>query len=497
MRQLFRPVSWSVNSQPVEMGDNYQFNSISDGGFDVMSGVISRVDARRTKAGQGSIVRASLESETLWEGRLTTIPMILADEATLKAQGAMHIAEGSETRRLYRSDDYSAWTTADSDPFGYQNADKITTFGGDSKLGWELNKGDDLNNGVHAGYVFWAQGQELSKIVLKMGKSEDDSKFDLYIRDAPGPSGSLSNVDHFTLGAANPSGTQKTTTLRDKDLVSLFVEINQSTSGGLNAKKRFWVTGLSVYGLTTSDSFGASDVIADVADALHFSTANIDDSGTAILPLDWDSGSWLELMLYIADLDDARVCMFEDRGNGPVVDYSAWDDTALWIVNAEHADLSGLEPQQLYSQATVKYETPGGVSQEVTVEADPNPLPDDLVNDYSYELNDRQVSDSLAQRLASTLIGRYSRQMWGGSITIADAETPSGIHTPQKIRGGDRVNLRGWDVDSNLELRVMDSQVEAGQVQLGIEQGVGLPALVADLEQGHHKRRRHHRHHRN
>lgn len=499
---IMKRVSWTLDGYPVDM-QGWSANDIAFGGFDQMRGVVPQRQANAIPGlGQGSVVRAYLDSGwTIFEGRLNAVPRYRDGMAEIAGQGYLHDAARRTTRRLFQSADYSKWVTSESDPHVndngapvYDSTKKIATEQAEGRLKWKLHESSiTAASDARSGFLFYADDNEITRIAFTQFGSDANNDLEMQVTYADGPTGTMSVETQYALTTGNlesykgvgGSGNgvkDRTMTNSTYDLVGLFLRCKTTTTPS-NAES-YWVTKLKVNGLASGDTFYAHEVFESIAGSLGWDADEaLESSALNVLPLDWTDGSWADLLTYVADLEDRRWAVRDDRGAGPYVEYGPWERT--WTVYQTAGASVELTPLPIYSHVKINYRTPAGVEQSVTVEADPNPLASrGIENVYEDTLEDRQADSTLATSVATTLAARYSTQRFTGTIQVSAAFDDSGRNAPYEMRGGDLVRIADWGRNEDTLLRVMDVSYGPNEVTLGIEQPVASSTLLASMLPG-------------
>lgn len=448
-------------------------------GCDQFRATIPADDARALR--QGDAVRVYYEGGPAWGGTLSIAPAIRADgRAEIAASGYGYEAERRSERRLYQSQDLTIWTESGSDPHVdtsgtpvYPNHKKVAT---PDQLRWRLDRQVALAVDQQSGWLFWAQGQQLTQVKARVIKSDTNANMQLRLMRGTGPTGALTQVTTWSMGTGTPSGTEITASISTpEDMVAFLLRV--ATAHTPADVEKYQLTNVRVYGLTTSDTLTGNQVAANVASALGWTSTTADTDTTNMLPLDWDNGTWADLLSMIAARVDRHWFVDAERR----FHWRAWGNET-WTVYSRDADLE-LAPEPVYNRAVVRYETPMGVPLTVTVHANPDPLSGTgQINALEASLPDPQPNATLASAYANALISQFSRQRYSGSMTIGAAYGASGANRPYAVRPGHTVRIADWAPGRDQTLRVVSVEHRSGgTITLELEGGLSSEAVLAQL----------------
>lgn len=471
---------FTIDSVHVPM-QNWQANAIKDGGFQNFDGDIPEEWLRRypDSIGQGAVLTAYQDGDSvIWEGTLDADPEPVRGLAHVTATGAMQRAQRATGRRLYLTRDYSLWQDGGDEPMVFTPAlDNIEAEVRTSQLFYRGFVDETYTTGDAHPLAMWAPGDLVTSYAFDIVKSGNTNDFELRMQRFTGPSGTRTLIEDIALTAGGPSARDVAITGAEDGLVANLRNVS-GAAPAVNRKVR--VKNLRVRGRASTDNMRTDQVIADVGAALGYDTTKaITTSTLDCMPLDWTSGTWLELMLYIASLEDWRVLILEDQGKGPVVDYGPWATT--WkIRRSRHAD-PDLDALPLYNNFVVHYtDTAGAPLQVSTSVSVPSLTARNVTNTFEQTLSDPQADSTLAQSVLAFLAARYSVPRYQGPIDIVGATTPSGRPaSAYEVRPGDLVEVGDWGPEDTRTLRVHEVTYQPHRVTLGIEAPVTIDGLVA------------------
>ena len=217
-----------------------------------------------------------------------------------------------------------------------------------------------------------------------------------------------------------------------------------------NANRMVWMlTAIRVYSdINSTDDMDASEVIAYIGGEMGWDTSGVATSTFDVLPFDWQDGSWLDAMLYLAEIEDKFVRV--GGGSTPLLEYGDWG-TTNWNVNTTDGADPDLKPLEVFNEAHVWHTTASGVRRkQVRTTADvgiTDPLATSgLTNVVEYELEDRQRARRLHRMSGTSWCGgsppsvtRGRSTSWPQGMKVG-AITPvrSGTATPSRSRTGEQ-----------------------------------------------------------
>jgi len=481
-------VHFTIDEVPVDVEEDWLLRSSAYGGY--ISGDF-RIPERQYRRHRSSIeagapvVAHTQGMEQVWEGDVALNPSPREDgKIEIATNGPWVEAEAAEEVLAYQVRGGGMFAEGDGDPHNYAQNDGFELTKGGGKLQWKAPKGEDFLANQVASFVIWIPGAHFTRYAFVMNKNRDMSNFDIRVRGALGPSGSLTTIDTYTLGAANPSGTEKINASLGGDYDLLAFQILCSTDiANLGERLRVWLTSLRVNDRAEDDDMSASDVISDIGEALGWNTDGVGSTSANVLPLNWQE-SWAEALLYMADLED----LFVRRVAGGLQSGPFGNDgEEEWEVLRTYSGRPDLKELDLYNRFVVRYTTISGKPAEVVVDADPDPLPD-RTRVMDYDLADPQPNDTLAIAVAELLMLRFSVPRWAGWVDVSKVRHKSG---PAVILPGGIANILDWDQGKDNALRIHGMELRRTHARLSIESPVSLVHLMEEARRGlGHPRRR-------
>lgn len=468
------PISWTIDGLSTPLA-GWSSTTTAFGGFGQMRGTIKEADARRIPSTvmQGSLVKGFTDGgSVVFEGRLSAPPAIRGGLATFAAQGESVRAVKRTNRLLYQSRDVSLWTDRANPPYSDTGSSPdLRVDVSPGALTWEFESGQAASAGEYHGVRFWAPGTQISRYAFRMLSTFTAANHVIRTHRFTGPNGSPTLVlDHpLALDTTVDAGTGA-----GED--GLNFEFILTSGSGTWTSNFIRLIDVRVNGNDLlTDSFTGSQVVADVGQRCGYDTSAVLTTSLNVLPLDWTSGSWAELLSYIATLEDRYWGVYEDGK----LKYPAWGDREWTVYQADGATVD-LTPLELYNQVTVKYVDVGGAPREVTVTASPDPLAaTGIVNVWEESLADVQADSTLATQVAGNLLQRVSVQRYAGRIDCIKAIDSTGRDAPFEIRAGDTVRVADWDMNTAVTLRVFEVEYTPNGVSLGIEAGVSIASMLA------------------
>jgi hypothetical protein len=482
-------VTWTLDGIPIGL-TNWECNSVANGGFDQMRGEASLSEWQRLPAppGQGSIIRARQNSgNTVWYGRLSGPPQIRTGTVKLAAQGEKVRVEKASSDLLYQSRDYDLWVSGDSDPHNYDFEEPLGVVIGGGRIAFTLEGTQDINQGDQIAVVNWLQ-TPISRIAFTVDKGAlAGGGYIMQVSTAVGPNGARTQRGSNITGTA-PVNVDITTTSGDHDLLSIVVK--RDGTGGQTAKtpKPWRVVKLRVNGITQSDSFAASDVVADVASRVGYDASGVIGTSANVLPLHWQQGAWTGLLDYMATLEDAwwRVVEPGPAGLEPVIEFDRWSAARTWTVRQGVGASVDLLPLELFNRALVRYPSVGGRHLSVTAAADPDPLLSAGITNVfdEFEIQDPQADDALASAVVALLRDRYSTQRYAGTIEAVSVEDNPIGGTVYDVRAGDLITVADYDANEPITLRAVDVACSPSGIRITPDSLTSFTALLAQAGRG-------------
>lgn len=501
-------ITWTLGGQVIDADPGWGGNCVV-GGYDQAQLTVPLSQWRSVPgAGQGSVLKAYQDNgDAVWEGTITAPPQITDGRASLLANGYKVRAEKTTQPLLVSTNDMTQWTSVDSDPYsGGDNYKKITLGSGNHPISWQVARNVDLDkttadNGRY-GYAFTAEGCTIGGVGIRQVQfdmryvnADQDSNLEIQTVSAGVVGGnaydlsSTSSGNTYATNGANQNQTQTSggfATTRETIVLYLHVNTNETPADLLN----YWANHVTVWGpVTTNNVYNASDVVSYVGSILPtpWDTSGVVSSSYDITPLWWTQSSLMDLLLYLADLEDKFIRVLDNRGSGPYVEYGAWGSTN-WKVQLAHGATPDLVPLELFDGVRVPYQTPHGITRSVTVRSATTPYGNIF---ETAALEDPQPDEDLATRYATALLSRLSTQRYKGSLDVVRAYDANGRNNIYGIRAGDTVTISDWDQGTSQSLRVTEASYSLGSVHLGIEQPYSLSHLLA-ASAGHKRHRKHH-----
>lgn len=498
---ISQPV-FTLSGTPVDV-EGWQFSD-SEGGYDQFSGAVTDDAYRRAGSPtQGAVVAAYDKDEVRWIGRLAAPPQIKGERAMFNAVGYKEAAAKRTQRLLFQSADLSQWVSFDADPHNttggpqYDHSRKWNLETTNHALRFTLDRNQTLALNDGASAIFYAEGVDVQRVkwTQDYNVADEFAKLEIKVQRAVGPIGAATNVTTggapVALNTANNGTSQDIShALTGNDLILLMANCNDGTFTP-NANKMVWtLSQVRVNSsITSADSYNAYEVVTYIAGQMGWTTTGVTSSTFDIMPLDWIDGTWLDAMLYVAELEDKYV-----RVGNNAVEYGAWG-TTNWQVTQTAGANPDLKPLELFNQARVTYETAAGVKRKKSRTTSDVSITDPLAtagitNTFEYELEDRQRNGTLAQNVADKLVTRFSTQRYAGSIQVVSAISSNGRDNPRGIRYGDTITIQDWGPGESKVLRVMEVSQDKSGVTVGVEQPVNLAALIAHTSGRRHRKKR-------
>ncbi len=501
-------VTFSFAGQNAQQAPGWQIND-AEGGYDQATGMMTEDEWRAIGApSQGEVVQARTGATLIWSGRMAQPPQLKDGMASWAAVGHNAKAEQKGARLFIQSADMSQWVPFDADPHQdtggpkYDHSRKWNLETTNHAIRYTLDRNQNLSTGDGVAAIFYAEGVDLARVKWTQDYNvlDEKAKLEIKVQRANGPLGAATNV---TTGGApvalntvnNGADFDISFAAVGYDLMILMANCNDGTFTP-NTDKMMWrLRNVRVNStITSADTFNAYQVIQEIAAGCGFGDTGVVASTFNVLPFDWENGSWLDAMTYVADLEDNYVRVGDED-----VEYDAWG-TVNWEVTQAVDATPDLKPLELANQVRVLYETPSGVTRKVvrstTDVAITNPLAaSGITNTIEATMEDRQRSETVPTAVADKLVRRYARQRYAGTIDLASGVANTGNDDVRQIRYGDTIRINDWAPAANLTLRAVEVSQTHDGVRVGLEQPVNVASLIAHTS-GHrrrHKRRNHHR----
>jgi hypothetical protein len=449
---------WNIDHRHVPM-DWDSATMTAPGGFDQMRG---RVPIARMPdgSGQGSrIVARRPTGDILWMGSLVAPPKVSDGYALIEARGPVDAIRRRSKRLPYQVKGAQYWSDRESDPFNYSNSEKYELFSKGNSLGFKVVDDVSYTATRQAGYALFLQDWPIRRVAFTIHKTADMGNFDIYLQGTD-DLGTLNDLEQWVLGSTNPDGTEVDYTLPVAyDTISLVVRSNTTHTPADNA--RFWLSDLRVNGKGVDDYTTTSEIIADLARRCDYDPGRIESSSLVAQPLDW-SGAWDGLADYLAMLDDWTWVVEEDRATARGVRsdyfggmrYSEWgrDGEGEWSGKIARGLDESVTMLPLYNRVTTYYESPPGLIQSLTTDAEDmtdedydDPLERrGVVAEYpqAVSLLNPQANSDLALAVNQTLLRRLAKQRVQGSVNVSRLSNGD----PFSIRAGDTLDMTDFEV---------------------------------------------------
>jgi hypothetical protein len=449
-------IAWSIDGVPVNLAWD-SCSMVAPGGYDALRGTITghlQTHRVRKALAQGMQIRGVRPNgRVLYQGYLISRPKILNDVAYIEAGGYQDNIRRRNTRLPYVISDASQWSTRDESPLNYAvNNQKIDTFSKNDSLGWKVDGNTSYATGNDAGYGIYVPGHKIQRIRCTIIKTGDDANFDMKFYDADDLGALGAAVSTKTMGAGNPSGTDFNIPAVNHDTV--VVTIEYTAGGGMpsGGSDKFMLRSLEACVIADDDDWITSDVVSDVASRMSFAD-NVSDGSTDIGGLDW-TGSWDELLTYMANIEDWTWLVEEDRTkNGreahAMLTFRDWGHNT-WTTNMDLSDATSLTVAPTYNQVVAQFERPAGVPQHKVYSVhDFNDL-DDPTPGFTFEYPDPIVFENpqrgttRADTVAEKLLRRVSQLRLVGNVKVAGLAKGR----PYDMKAGDKLKVDKFHPDA-------------------------------------------------
>jgi hypothetical protein len=459
-------ISWTLDGRPIRLSD-WEATTAVNAGYDTARGRSPRGDV--VHAVQGSILTAyRTDASVMWQGRLAQPPTIRRGVAQLEAGGFHRKLRKTSRPMLYRFDDISAWVPGDGDPHEYLSSEKYEQSIYPGRMVLTIDKDEAYVAGNKNRAVLWLEDNRISKVEYDWSISSSASNFDLLLERGDGPDGTLT-TEHTQSLSPTTSGTRTVSLTGNNDLVCLNLECNTNTTP--TTKRKVIITGIRVYGRSTSDNVTASDVASDIADMAGLED-NVTGTETRILPLFFEAGSHADRLDFLAAFEDFRWLVLENRGDGPRLDYGPY--SRVWRVTEERGAVYDLIDQERFNEVRVFFRAPSGRSRTVTAEADAGIS---YTNTYEFEWELPQNSSGIATAVATRVVNRLSQRRVAGSVEVREVTDTNGAYRAgHDVLAGDLLDLT--DQADLPPQRIVRVTYREDGVRIDLENDVDLTALL-------------------
>jgi hypothetical protein len=197
-----------------------------------------------------------------------------------------------------------------------------------------------------------------------------------------------------------------------------------------------------------------------------------------MLPLWWQSGTWAELLDYLATLHGYKWGVWEMGGNGPRIEFRSWDPehtTAIWDIDAYADDSIGhyanavveLEPSDdVYTHVDVTFTISGAARpSHARVKVPGVSFPSGRRRVFKITIEDPQRSDVLPKAVADLAAKDLSEEQWAGTCETSTVFGSSGEVTAAYVRAGDIMRIRDFPGGSK-KLRIQSAHLpDSGPAQ--------------------------------
>lgn len=509
-----RTINGANQSGPNDEADQISFSSVMPGGF---SGMDFRMpDAARTATPgvfkYGANVKARIAptytgaGTLLWEGYLRTPTPNDDGTSSMHAVGYKTLLEERSDQIMWQTRYYGDWQGPDSDDFGdaFHNSQHIDATVDDASLKWVSHKSTDVADGNKSMLLWWGGGNDASIA----NKPQPVCRRIAGAVIGSDPVGNQTNaswslhLERFTgTVTANPSDVYVFwNEMNDKDRSAFDITLGAGVGGpasviaftlykkgpavgGLNKTWRFWVENLRVNDLASGDSYTASAMVNDLKDKLGFGNAYITATSQNVLPLWWQSGTWSDLMDYLAGSEgNWKWGVWEKGAQGPIFEFRDWDTNFnTWKVNCFTNSPFGIPQiapsEDVYSVVDVSYKQ-GNVSRvrHTRKNVSPNPfagLDPPLAGrqrTYQFALPDIQFDSQFADNVATKLANDFGKERYSGTVrcTYATDAVTGNDKSAYQIRAGDKLTIPDHP-DGSTTFRVTEAQhdPEGSTITLG------------------------------
>lgn len=351
------------------------------------------------------------------------------------------------------------------------NSGKIDANVRGKSLVFKVAKHTHFHGGEGSGLVFWAFEQPLRRIAFDLDKDLNTDSYKLELAIAVGPDGALNEVQSWSLDSDGPTSIDFTLPRDKTDYDMIFLRLSRK-DGHVNKssrKYRLSISNIRVNAIAKGDDYTTSDVVRDISARLDLHKREIEDEDTDVLPLDVTSSTFADALNTVALLDDDRWLIL-DRGNGPVMDYGAWDKR-VWRVNDSQAQVD-LVPIPRFNVVRVPFRGPGGVEDIAEVKAVPSPFPPGIFEYFDVPLDDPLPPEDAARAFGQRVVDYFSESRAAGSARITRVEDDDGRSTfAHFMHAGDVVEVPGY---RGRRLRIKSLRRTEDVVELNFDDGHAL-----------------------
>ena len=427
----------TIDGLPVNLTD-WQCDATVNHGDRSCSGKIP--EAFTSAEQEAPIILWQPNGDPLWQGKLALDPVTERGKRSISARGYAEDISADAEPLLYRHDGGEGWSAVDEDPHNYDSAadEEFTVDARPGRLAFFQDPATYAVNDRN-GMLFWAQGSIITKYTYTFKKQSNLANFEMLVRQATGPNGTPTTPADGSSLILTSSGGPASGTLIDIDLDAgtddmVLHFINCNTAASPTLRHRFMATQLRVYGRTTSDAFGAHQVVEDVADGVSFGVDNVQANALAVLPIYWREDH-ADLLTYIAALTD-----WHWEAYGPEIHFGPWETT--WTASITTGARPTWENQPRYNTVAVPFTSLSGVERIATATADDDPFPGQTVTFTADALDAPQPNDDLADAVAANLTAHYASRRVGGRLELGRVTDATGRPTSgAEVRPGHLITI--------------------------------------------------------
>lgn len=489
-------------------GDEGEWSTVANGGFDSFTLRIpaqvyrDNVDA----LGWGAEVAVYLPSddeydpgELVWAGTLVE-PAVdpEADHVTLEAVGWAVLLEERDDPLMWSAWGPRDFRPAEGAPWTYDNADSIRVDVEDSQIVFSVNKGDDVAGGdiVRAG--MWAEGHVIRQVAGTLRSNISTANYEPTLWTQASPEEPLTAVEDHSFTDIDSGATPFDVTLDDPQGAAFFQL--ERTDGGTSdaARLRFRIDDLRVRDLADSDDYTVGDSMEDVCELAGLDPVGIQLAAfdLATGPLWWDSGSWAELMDYLALARGNPWFVWEKTEVGPRFEYKPFGGVnggPVWYVKAYGDDAEctfrPTRTQDVYTHVDVRFKLVGEVHwrhRRATVDLEEvGPCATGRVRVLRIDMPDPQPDATKAEQLRDSLADELATQDFSAEFILGPVRDEDDVlHNPSMVRSGARLYVEDFpnpDGSFGRYFRIYSTRYDQMSRQSTV-QGGRVPAALARFQ---------------
>jgi hypothetical protein len=328
--------------------------------------------------------------------------------ASLTADGWGKRADTQIERFLLSNANLELWFAGDQDPLNFPGTARIYSQVWGNSLLFEVNRFTSFKKNANnkpakwdgAGRFFWAPRTPLKWIHFDIAKTRNDAAYTLELVGTPtGPSGPLTVIQTWSLGAAGPS-TVDYAIPGSYDLVGL--RVSRSSEIKKAPHRRFMLRHLQIGAVATSTAFSIGDAYVELFDRLGATSDDVLSTTVNALPYDAAKVALGKIADDLALLNSWYWRMWVDPLDGTKQGEAGAIGSRVWHVNLEHTPVRPL-PRERFNKVAFEFAYGGGYTAPKTVTATDDPFPPGFESTYVLDMDDPPI-ETIATQFAQMIV---------------------------------------------------------------------------------------------